>query len=43
MNWPIESSKASTNAFAKAIGRNIYRPNVFSQLPPGPVRPPGPG
>jgi mannan endo-1,4-beta-mannosidase len=43
MNWPIESSKASTNAFAKAIGRNIYRPNVFSELPPGPVRPPGPG
>jgi Glycosyl hydrolase family 26 len=43
MNWPIESSKASTNAFAKAIGRSIYRPNVFSELPPGPVLPPGPG
>jgi Glycosyl hydrolase family 26 len=43
MHWPIESSKASTNAFAKAIGRSIYRPNVFSELPPGPVRPPGPG
>ncbi len=43
MDWPIESSKASTNAFAKAIRRNLYRPNVFSQLPPGPVLPPGPG
>ncbi len=42
MHWPIESSKKSTNAFAKAIGRNVYRPNVFSELPPGPVRPPGP-
>jgi hypothetical protein len=43
MNWPIESTKRSTNAFAKAIGRSIYRPNVFSELPAGPVRPPGPG
>jgi hypothetical protein len=43
MDWPIESSKASTKAFAKAIGRSIYRPNVFSELPPGPVQPPGPG
>jgi len=43
MNWPIESSKASRNAFAKAIHRNLYRPNVFSDLPPGPVLPPGPG
>jgi len=43
MDWPIESSKASTNAFAKAIHRNLYRPNVFSELPPGPVLPPGPG
>jgi hypothetical protein len=42
MNWPITSSKASTRAFAKAIGRNIYRPNVFSELPPGPILPPGP-
>jgi hypothetical protein len=43
MNWPIESSKASIRAFRKAIGRGLYRPNVFSELPPGPVRPPGPG
>lgn len=43
MKWPIESSKKSSNAFAKAIGRKVYRPNAFSELPPGPVRPPGPG
>ena len=43
MKWPIESSKSATRAFAKAIGRPLYRPNVFSELPPGPVRPPGPG
>lgn len=43
MRWPIESSKASERAFAKAIGRSVYRPSVFSELPPGPVRPPGPG
>jgi hypothetical protein len=42
MHWPIESSKKSTNAFAKAISRNVYRPNVFSELPPGPIQPPGP-
>ena len=43
MNWPIESSKRSRKAFAAAIHRGIYRPNVFSKLPPGPVQPPGPG
>jgi hypothetical protein len=43
MKWPIESSKKSANAFAKAINRSVYRPNVFSELPPGPVLPPGPG
>jgi Glycosyl hydrolase family 26 len=42
MHWPIESSKKSTNAFAKAIGRSLYRPNVFSELPPGKIQPPGP-
>jgi hypothetical protein len=41
MRWPIESSKASKNAFAKAIGRSVYRSNTFSELPPGPVLPPG--
>jgi Glycosyl hydrolase family 26 len=42
MHWPIESSEKSANAFAKAISRNVYRPNVFSELPPGPIQPPGP-
>ncbi len=41
MNWPIESSRAATRAFAKGIRRSIYRPNAFSQLPFGPIRPPG--
>ena len=42
MNWPIESSHSSRRAFARGIRRNVYRPNVFSELPDGPVRPPGP-
>jgi hypothetical protein len=42
MHWPIESSKASQRAFKQAIGRSIYRPNVFSELPPGAIQPPGP-
>lgn len=40
MNWPIESSKASINAFAKGISRSIYRPNAFAELPFGPIKPP---
>ncbi len=43
MNWPIESSRSSRHAFAGGIRRNVYRPNVFSELPDGPVRPPGLG
>jgi hypothetical protein len=43
MNWPIESSHSSLRAFRKAIGRSIFRPNVFSNLPPGRIQPPGPG
>ena len=43
MHWPIESSRSSRKAFAKSVRRNVYRPNVFSELPPGPVRPPGRG
>jgi hypothetical protein len=43
MHWPIESSKSATNAFAKAVSRSVYRANTFSELPPGPVQPPGPG
>jgi len=42
MDWPVESSKKSLNAFRKAIGRPIYRPNVFSDLLPGRIPPPGP-
>jgi hypothetical protein len=40
MRWPIESSTASRNAFAKAIQRTVYRPNEFSELGPGPIPPP---
>jgi hypothetical protein len=43
MHWPIESSKSATNAFAKAVSPSVYRANTFSELPPGPVQPPGPG
>jgi Glycosyl hydrolase family 26 len=43
MHWPIESSKSATNAFAKAVSRSVYRANTFSELPLGPVQPPGPG
>jgi glycosyl hydrolase family 26 len=43
MHWPLEKSPSATRAFARGISRKIYRPNVFSELPPGPVRPPGPG
>jgi hypothetical protein len=42
MHWPIESSRSATNAFAKSIAPSLYRPDVFSELPPGPVLPPGP-
>jgi beta-mannanase len=42
MDWPIESSRSSINAFRKAIGRPLYRPNAFSDLPPGRIQPPGP-
>lgn len=41
MNWPLESSRASRRAFARAIRRKVYRPNVFSELPDGPIPPPG--
>ena len=41
MNWPIESSRSSRRAFARGIGRKVYRPNRFWNLPPGPIRPPG--
>jgi mannan endo-1,4-beta-mannosidase len=40
MHWPIESSPAATNAFAKGIARQVYLPNQFSQLTAlGPIHP----
>ena len=40
MNWPIESSRASQRAFRRAIAPQIYRPNVYADLAPGPIKPP---
>ena len=40
MHWPIESSPAATHAFAKGIARQVYMPNLFSNLnTAGPIRP----
>lgn len=41
MHWPIESSRRARNAFRKAIKRQIYRPNVFAELPARRIEPPG--
>jgi hypothetical protein len=43
MHWPIESSKSATNAFAKAIGRPLFRANEFANLPLGSKVYPPPG
>lgn len=40
MRWPIESSKASRKAFAKAIQKTVYRPNEFQHLEASPIPPP---
>ncbi|HEY2333811.1 MAG TPA: glycosyl hydrolase [Solirubrobacterales bacterium] len=40
MHWPIESSEASREAFASSIQRSVYRPNEFSGIGPGPIKPP---
>jgi hypothetical protein len=40
MHWPIEDSPSATKAFAKGIAHSVYRPNDFSELPPGPIQPP---
>jgi Glycosyl hydrolase family 26 len=40
MQWPIESSKSSERAFQKAIGRQIYRPNIYSRLLGPKIAPP---
>jgi mannan endo-1,4-beta-mannosidase len=40
MHWPLPPASKAARAFAHGIRRKIYRPNVFSELPPGPIRPP---
>jgi Glycosyl hydrolase family 26 len=43
MHWPIESSRAATSAFARAISRPLFRTNEFQNLVPGSaVYPPPP-
>ncbi|MBS1888314.1 MAG: hypothetical protein JSU06_14110 [Actinobacteria bacterium] len=52
MNWPIESSRSSEQAFQRAIGPKLYRPNIYKRLAgpkiapptyaPPPSEPPGP-
>ena len=37
MRWPIESSRASRRAFAKAIGAPIFRPNEFGGIETSPI------
>ncbi len=40
-HWPLESSKAATNAFAKGIQKSVYRPNEFGGLETdSPISPP---
>jgi hypothetical protein len=40
MHWPIESTAAAANAFAKGISHRVYAPNRFSELTAtGPIRP----
>jgi beta-mannanase len=40
MDWPLESSKSSANAFAKGIAPSLYRPGIYSRLAKGKVKPP---
>ena len=40
MKWPIESSKQSERAFQQAIGRKLYRPNVYARLAGPKISPP---
>jgi len=40
-HWPLESSKAAADAFAKGIQRSVYRPNEFAGLETdSPISPP---
>ena len=38
LSWPIESSQASMDAFAAAIGSRTYLTNVFANLGRGKIR-----
>jgi Glycosyl hydrolase family 26 len=40
MRWPIESSKKSRKAFARAIQSPVFRPNEFSGIGTNPIPPP---
>lgn len=40
MRWPIESSRASQRAFARAIRPAVYRPNEFGSISASPILPP---
>jgi hypothetical protein len=40
-DWTIESSKAATRAFVRAISSPVYAGSRFAALPDGPIRPPG--
>jgi hypothetical protein len=40
LQWPIESSVASTNAFSQGIRKNPYRANRFGALATSPIQPP---
>ncbi|MBS1675915.1 MAG: hypothetical protein JST08_00875 [Actinobacteria bacterium] len=40
MKWPIESSRSSERAFQGAIGRKLYRPNIYSHLAAPKIAPP---
>jgi len=38
-HWPVESSKASINAFGKGIRRRPFRPNTFGDISTSPIPP----
>lgn len=40
MDWPIETSTAATNAFAKGIANRAYTGNVFGRITASPIPPP---
>ncbi|MEK6276684.1 MAG: glycosyl hydrolase [Actinomycetota bacterium] len=41
MDWPIETSTAATNAFAKGIQNRTYSTNKFARISTSPIPPPG--